>query len=54
LAWFWGVGAILLTQILADFVAYSSFGVGVTQAVVNGSPGSARPMAAFLPVGFGS
>lgn len=53
-AWWWGVGAIVLTQVAADIIAYSSWGVGVTQAVLDGSAGSARPMAAFLPEGFGS
>lgn len=53
-AWLWGVGAILLTQIVADVLAYSRWGVGITQAVLEGSAGSARPMAAFLPPGFGS
>ena len=53
-AWWWGVGAIVLTQIIADAIAYSEWGVGVTQAVLEGSAGSARPMAAFLPPGLGS
>ena len=53
-AWWWGVGAIILTQIFADLLAYSSWGVGVTEALLEGSAGSARPMAAFLPAGFGS
>jgi len=50
-AWFWGVGAILATQIVADVVAYSPWGTRLTQTVVAGSPGASRPMAAFLPPG---
>lgn len=50
-AWLWGVGAIVATQIAADLLAYSSWGVGVTQAVLEGSAGTARPMAAFMPPG---
>lgn len=51
-AWFWGVGAIILTQILADTIAFSDLGKAVTQAVIEGTPGGQRPMEAFLPPGF--
>lgn len=51
-AWFWGVGAILATQVIADVVAYSPWGTGLTQKVLAGSAGASRPMAAFLPPGF--
>jgi hypothetical protein len=50
-AWFWGVGAIIAVQIIADLVAYSAWGVSVTQSVVEGTAGGERPMAAFLPPG---
>lgn len=50
-AWFWGVGAIVVVQVLADLVAYSAMGVSLTEQVVAGTPGAARPMAAFLPPG---
>jgi hypothetical protein len=53
-AWWWGVGAIVATQIIADVIAYSSWGAAVTRAVVEGTAGSARPMAAFLPPDLGS
>ncbi|WP_242122633.1 hypothetical protein [Sphingobium sp. Sx8-8] len=53
-AWFWGVGAIVLTQVAADIIAYSSFGIGITHAVLEGTAGSGRPIQAFLPPGFGS
>ncbi|EPR09715.1 hypothetical protein M527_06190 [Sphingobium indicum IP26] len=53
-AWFWGVGAIVLTQLLADVIAYSGFGIGITHALLEGTPGSARPIEAFLPPAFGS
>lgn len=50
-AWFWGVGAIVAVQIVADILAYSAWGVSVTQTVVGGTPGGERPMAAFMPPG---
>jgi len=51
-AWFWGVGSIVVAQIIADIIAYSSFGISLTEWVIAGSPGAERPMAAFLPPGF--
>lgn len=50
-AWWWGVGAIVAVQLLSDLIAYSSWGIILTQAVLEGTPGSARPMGAFLPPG---
>jgi len=50
-AWFWGVGAIIAVQVIADIIAYSAWGVSVTQSVVGGTAGAERPMAAFLPPG---
>ncbi|WP_340266721.1 hypothetical protein [Sphingobium mellinum] len=51
-AWFWGVGAIIATQLVAELLAYSDWGVGVTHSILDGTAGSQRPMAAFLPPGF--
>ncbi|RXR27671.1 hypothetical protein [Sphingobium fluviale] len=51
-AWAWGIGAILLTQLVADVLAFSDWGGAVTQAVVAGTPGAQRPMEPFLPPGF--
>lgn len=51
-AWWWGVGAIVVVQVLSDIIAYSSWGIILTQAVLEGTPGSARPLGAFLPPGF--
>ncbi|MCB2074906.1 MAG: hypothetical protein H6917_03600 [Novosphingobium sp.] len=50
-AYFWGVGAIIAVQVIADLIAYSAWGVSVTQSIVGGTPGGERPMAAFLPPG---
>jgi hypothetical protein len=50
-AWFWGVGAIVLVQVVADLIAYSAWGVSLTQSLLEGTPGGQRPMAAFLPPG---
>jgi hypothetical protein len=52
-AWYWGVGAIVGMQLVAELLAYSSMGVSLTQWVVAGSAGAARPMHAFLPPGMG-
>jgi hypothetical protein len=52
-AWFWGVGAVLATQVVADLIAYSSMGIALTHWVVDGSAGAVRPMHAFLPPGMG-
>lgn len=51
-AYVWGVGAIIMVQIISDILAYSAWGVSVTQAIVAGTAGAERPMAAFLPPGF--
>lgn len=50
-AYLWGVGAIILVQVVADLIAYSPLGVGLTEQVLAGSPGAERPMHAFLPPG---
>ena len=50
-AWWWGVGAIVVVQIVADIIAYSPLGVSLTQHLIAGTPGAARPMHAFLPPG---
>jgi len=50
-AYLWGVGAIMLVQVVADLIAYSPLGVGPTEQVLAGSPGAERPMHAFLPPG---
>jgi hypothetical protein len=33
-------------------LAYSPLGIALTESVIAGTPGAARPMAAFLPPGF--
>jgi len=50
-AWFWGVGAIVAVQLIADLIAYSAWGVTFTQSLLEGTPGAQRPIAAFLPPG---
>jgi len=51
-AYLWSVGAIIAVQIVADLIAYSAFGISLTQSVLEGSPGAERPMHAFFPPGF--
>ncbi|MDE8650914.1 hypothetical protein PYV00_04170 [Novosphingobium sp. H3SJ31-1] len=48
-AWYYGIAAIAVTQILADLIAYNDGGIGLTRSVLAGSAGSARPMAAYWP-----
>jgi hypothetical protein len=50
-AWFWGVGVVVGVQVIADLIAYSAFGVSLTQSVLAGTAGAERPMAAFMPPG---
>lgn len=51
-AWFWGIGILLGFQLVADFIAYSDFGIALTERYIAGSPGAERPMHAFVPPGF--
>nr|WP_225899860.1 hypothetical protein [Croceicoccus gelatinilyticus] len=51
-AWWWGVGAIVAFQIVADLLAMSAFGTGLVEQLIAGTPGAERPMEAFLPPGF--
>ena len=48
-AWFWGIGILLGTQVIADLIAYSDWGIAFTQQVVAGTPGAERSMEAFFP-----
>lgn len=48
-AWFWGVGLVLGTQVVADLIAYSDWGIAFTQDFVAGTPGAERPMQGFMP-----
>lgn len=50
-AYLWGTGAIIATQIAADILAYSSFGISITEALLAGTTGAERPVAAFIPPG---
>jgi hypothetical protein len=48
-AWLWATGAVLGVHLLSQALAYTPFGIALTEAVVAGTPGAARPLAAFLP-----
>jgi hypothetical protein len=48
-AWWWGIGALIGSQLLADAIAYSPLGYSITQSVIEGTPGAARDMKAFFP-----
>ena len=49
-AWFWGIGMVIVIQIIADLIAFSPMGVQFTEWVLAGTPGAERPMEAFFPV----
>ena len=48
-AWWWGAAAFTTMQVAADVIAYSPAGLALTRAVVAGTPGAAREMAAHFP-----
>lgn len=48
-AWGWGIGTMVACLLIGDALAYSPFGYAVTAALVEGMPGSARPIHAYLP-----
>lgn len=48
-AWLWGIGTVLVLQVIADLFAYSEAGIAFTQQFLAGTPGSERPMKAFFP-----
>lgn len=48
-AWWWGIGAILVTYALTELITYSPIGTALYHAVVAGSPGAALPPLDFPP-----
>lgn len=48
-AWLWGWGFFVATFLLAELFAYSSWGMALTHAVIDGTPGAGRPIQAFFP-----
>ena len=51
-AYWWGLGIYAGVFLVSLVIAYSNFGMGVTESVIAGTPGADRPMEAFLPPGF--
>ncbi len=51
-AYWWGMGINAGVFLASMALAYSPLGYAITEAVVAGSPGAARPMGPFLPPGF--
>lgn len=52
-AYWWGLGTYAGVFVASMLIAYSPLGYAFTDWVVAGTPGAARPMAPFLPPGFG-
>lgn len=48
-AWIWGIGTLVLVDILIPVVAFSAPGVALYEAVVSGSPGALVDPLAFPP-----
>jgi hypothetical protein len=48
-AWLWGMGTVIVTQIVADLIAFSPIGYQFTEWFLAGTPGAERPTAAFSP-----
>jgi hypothetical protein len=48
-AWFWGIGVLVGSQLIADAIAYSPVGISITKSVVAGTPGAERTMEAHFP-----
>lgn len=51
-AYWWGMGINAGGFLASMALAYSPLGYAITEAVIAGTPGAQRPMAAFLPPGF--
>jgi hypothetical protein len=51
-AYWWGLGVYAGVFLLSLALAYSPFGMGLTEQLIAGTPGAERPMEAFLPPGF--
>lgn len=51
-AYLWGTGINVATFTASMILAFSPWGYALTEAVIAGTPGAERPMAAFLPPGF--
>lgn len=52
-AWWWGMGINVGVFAVSMLIAYSSAGYALTEWLIAGTPGAERPMAPFLPPGFG-
>ena len=51
-AYWWGTGIYAATFLASMVLAYTPLGYSFTEAVIAGTPGAERPMAAFMPPGF--
>lgn len=51
-AWWWGMWVNVGLFVASMVLAYSPLGIALTEWVIAGTPGAARPMHAFLPPGF--
>ena len=51
-AYWWGLGLYVGVFAVSMLIAFSPFGIAVTEQVIAGTPGAERPMEAYLPPGF--
>ncbi len=48
-AWFWALAATFSAQLIGDLIAYSPWGIAMTEQVIAGTPGAERGMEAYFP-----
>lgn len=48
-AWLWGIGSVFAMLAIGEALAASSWGLGVTAGLVEGTPGADRPLWGFVP-----
>jgi len=48
-AWIAALAAVFTMQVISNLIAFSPFGISVTEHVIAGTPGARRGMAAFFP-----
>ncbi|RSV44496.1 hypothetical protein CA233_02840 [Sphingomonas sp. ABOLD] len=48
-AWLWGIGLMLVVQLIADAIAFSPVGTAFTRSITAGTAGSHRPITPAFP-----
>jgi hypothetical protein len=48
-AWWWGMGAMVVTEAMTDIISFTPIGLALYEAVTAGTPGALVPPLAFPP-----